>query len=504
MSAWAGAANDSGSATFYVAPALTQLHSGAVPEEATDEASLIAARGEREAFFVVLRGGAAASGRLRVRWSPLRSPRGMIGSTQLRVYRALWADAGGKRVADALVPIDAHVEVIGASVEPGEDLPLYVEVTVPRTATPGAYTGRLEIESDGGRAQVPIHLQVSAARLPLRASLPTAFEFSSREAALGAGEPLDANDLRRLVSNYALLALADRVTLIGGTGQAPAFHVIRGENALRVDYRNFDAEVATLMNGVPALGGAAQSAITLRLPDGIRGLERFRYVMAFEQHLREKGWADRLIAFSDHPALMDVVVPDAILAHRVHECAFADCARGKVGENRWWTLRPARESSALRLGASAAQVRAIAWLAFAGGAQGLRYTGVVSGFGEARSKGTAPVDALFYPVTPGKGGEVRVVESLRLKALRDGLEDYELLKLAREAGRGGVAGEWVTRIAPAPDRVSAAPVVWRKAREALHGAVGDAVAAKTSGPADPVPADRACAGKGDGSTTVCP
>src|SRR5437016_11497268 len=45
---------------------------------------------------------------------------------------------------------------------------------------------------------------------------------------------------------------------------------------------------------------------------------------------------------------------------------------------------------------------------------------------------------LFYPGTPAKiGGSTEIpVESLRLKGIRDGMEDYELLALAKKLGLG--------------------------------------------------------------------
>ncbi|MGI5864030.1 MAG: DUF4091 domain-containing protein [Myxococcales bacterium] len=85
---------------------------------------------------------------------------------------------------------------------------------------------------------------------------------------------------------------------------------------------------------------------------------------------------------------------------------------------------------------------------------------------------------LFYPGTPERiGGKGHVpVESLRLKHLRDGLEDYEYLKLARDLGLGAQAEQAAASLAFKPYLIEREPGRWRQVREALADQIEQASA----------------------------
>ena len=85
---------------------------------------------------------------------------------------------------------------------------------------------------------------------------------------------------------------------------------------------------------------------------------------------------------------------------------------------------------------------------------------------------------LFYPGTPERLGVAlhRPVESLRLKHLRDGLEDFEYLALARALGQGDAARRFTEAVAPRPWSIARDPAAWQKAREALAQAIEAALA----------------------------
>jgi len=59
---------------------------------------------------------------------------------------------------------------------------------------------------------------------------------------------------------------------------------------------------------------------------------------------------------------------------------------------------------------------------------------------------------LFYPGRPAELGGTSdfPVESLRLKLIRDGLEDYEYLRLASEVGEAALARRLAEELAPNP------------------------------------------------------
>lgn len=76
---------------------------------------------------------------------------------------------------------------------------------------------------------------------------------------------------------------------------------------------------------------------------------------------------------------------------------------------------------------------------------------------------------LFYPGIPERiGGRTPIpVESLRLKAIRDGLEDYEYLRLARSLGLSALADASARQLAPSGNQISDDPAVWTRVRDEL-------------------------------------
>ncbi|HWV38826.1 MAG TPA: DUF4091 domain-containing protein, partial [Vulgatibacter sp.] len=80
---------------------------------------------------------------------------------------------------------------------------------------------------------------------------------------------------------------------------------------------------------------------------------------------------------------------------------------------------------------------------------------------------------LLYPGTPSRiGGSSHVpVESLRLRHIRDGLEDYELLRLVAARKGAGVAKEAVLELAPTPFEVRDDPEAFERVRARLLDAL---------------------------------
>jgi hypothetical protein len=99
----------------------------------------------------------------------------------------------------------------------------------------------------------------------------------------------------------------------------------------------------------------------------------------------------------------------------------------------------------------ASEARAMGWIAFAYDVSGELYWDVSHRLEQAWSNqyeaGGNGDGTLFYPGFPGGNGAAPAIggthpipiESLRLKRIRDGREDYELLKLLADQGQGLVA-----------------------------------------------------------------
>lgn len=514
LNTWAAPAGTSPAALeWFVAPTVTTWTSGETPKEASERAEVMAARGEQEAFFLVLRGDGVGEGALIAGTGPLEGPAGVLEGTQVRVLRTLWVEAQGRRIPDALVPLAMPPELVGVGAQrPGEDVPLYVEITVPRSAKPGLYKGAVTVKSAAGTVSVPVALTVLPLTLPPHASLATVVELSARDATLGSGgQTLEDAIVSGLLHRYTLTGLSHRLNLVGGADRAPKYKKIPGEGDLELDFTDFDAEMQAWMDGVGALDGARHSVITLRAPDTLSGIDRLKYALAFQQHLEKKGWGDRLVTFDDSPGMDGRFVPKSLESRRAALCALSECATQKGRQKRWWRISAQPDGVGLGLGARPAHVRAIGWLAFGGGAAGLRYGNAVGGFAEALYSGGLPGEALFYAVKPGASLGPTIVESVRLKLLRDGLEDYEFLQAARAAGQGALVKEWTARIAASPDAVTQDAAAWGRARKALADGA-ERTARRNKHPSNgktkprlpPVPADRACVTSSDGTTTSCP
>ena len=133
----------------------------------------------------------------------------------------------------------------------------------------------------------------------------------------------------------------------------------------------------------------------------------------------------------------------------------------------------------------AALNRAMGALAFVHGIDGELYFNTVEAWNPPPSGGEADPwqdvlrfhgngdGTLFYPGTPERLGSTShlPIESLRLKHLRDGLEDFEYLALARALGQETAAIAFAQAVVPLPWQIERSPERWAKARQALARAI---------------------------------
>jgi hypothetical protein len=111
----------------------------------------------------------------------------------------------------------------------------------------------------------------------------------------------------------------------------------------------------------------------------------------------------------------------------------------------------------LMIDRASAYQRAFPWMALRYGAGGVLYYDTVYGYSHGNPespwkdafsfKGYGEGN-LFYPCTPDLGGcaEPKVAPSLRLKVLRDGFEDVQILRMAR--AKGAPVDRWLTEFIP--------------------------------------------------------
>jgi hypothetical protein len=141
-----------------------------------------------------------------------------------------------------------------------------------------------------------------------------------------------------------------------------------------------------------------------------------------------------------------------------------------TGETGWPTY--AIDSDATRN-------RAMEWLSFTYDMSGELYYETTMAFfgGDPWSNQTAfggtGDGTLFYPGTTAKiGGHTEIpVESLRLKGIRDGMEDYELLNLAKKLGAGEQAKAIAQGVFPKTYQATSSPAAVDEARAQLAGLI---------------------------------
>jgi hypothetical protein len=473
---------------YVVVSPLVQLFPGDAPPGPT-EARLEAARGEYEPFQILVR-GPLKNVRARAESWDLPAPSlARVGYYDVKTPSSVEGRAGAW--PDPLIPdIDelAHEKrnAFPFDVPAGEARAIWVQPFVPRDARPGEHAGAIVIEAGGPgateRARVPIKLMVHKTVLPASSSLPVTFGWSAR--AVG-----NAKTQRYT----ALLFLRHRISLHGGLMDPP-------EGG---DFRAYDAEVGPFLDGKADPGGPADgarwTAIDLRVPWRLDEKARAASVREQLAHLQDRGWLDRAFAYvydEPAPAQMGEVRSRAAFLARVapgvprlvtttHDpslgvdlfCPIVNFVDDKPGNSRcppreryprlWWyqaCMSHGCDDAAvpeklrgyftgwpsLVIDAPAISHRILEWLAWRYRIAGELYYNVV----EAQSTGHDPWrdqllhgghgdGTLIYPGAPERiGGKTPIpVASIRLELVREGLEDYELLRLHEQRfGRSATDG----------------------------------------------------------------
>ena len=164
----------------------------------------------------------------------------------------------------------------------------------------------------------------------------------------------------------------------------------------------------------------------------------------------------------------------------------------------------------MAIDADATRNRSMEWLSFVYNVQGELYYETTQAFftGDAWTNqynfGGNGDGTLFYPGTTAKiGGKTEIpVESLRLKMIRDGMEDYELLNLAKTLGAGDQAMAIASGLFPKTYQATATPAAIDSARAELAALILHAMGKdQTTTTTPPVATDGGTTGTG--TTTAC-
>jgi Domain of unknown function (DUF4091)/Family of unknown function (DUF6067) len=510
-----------------VASALEKLRPGdPIPRAAAVD--LVAARGECESAQIAVRAPRGLA-------SLSAEATALAGASRLRValYRVetLWLerpsgpDGEAGEWPDPLVPerdpfFGERRGAFPVRVGRGRLQAIWVEVCVPEAAAPGRYTGSVRLADQGVRvADVPVRLRVWPFVLPRTGAFPAAFGLSTRAGARALGAERDPEVARAL----AAAALRNRVTPLDLSGDPPAGSCTA--TACELDWSRYDAELGPVLDGtlVPGVRGALAA---VRIPAGAwSGPERdvLATLRAWRSHFEARGWSDRLRLYaSDDPRLelrevarrgrlaraegirvVATTPPERWLASAVDEFApdLASLAEGPTAARASWSFTsclshgcdelpgagPLRAAMRARFSGwpgyeidrPATAARAVPLLGFRRGLGGTLYYDMIRAWDrdpwtDVRASAGNGDGTLLYPgLPPALGGERPFpVESIRLKVIRDALEDVELFRAARAAGEGALADRLLEQLVPSARSFERRPGPWLAARRAL----GDAVA----------------------------
>ncbi len=436
----------------------------------------------------------------------------------------------GAYLPDALVPDVDEIAgerrnaFVGFNVASGETRAIWGEVRVPASAPAGTYTGSVTVQFAEGSATVPVRLTVYDFTLPARASLKSAFGLSYGTLPAGHGISSAGTAFPALRARYDQLALDHRVSLsthddgdasmahfdatygpyVGGT--APT--LTPGAALTSVQYLGGLVDTATLEAWYDHAAGQGwadrllqytcdeppQTCAWTDIPGRLRAAKAANpaYRTLLTTTLGEVRDAEARYGISIQRDL-ELVVPvinmlddkpgqryagpqaqtyAAFVASgpRKELWSYQSCmSHGCGGTSSYFTGWPS-----YMIDASAVRNRAMQWLEFLYGVTGEVYYETTMAYSHdawsnqwdfsGNGDGT-----LFYPGTPARiGGTTQIpVASLRLKMIREGMEDYEYLKMLADLGDPGMARAEAQALFPAAYQTEQRPEALMAARDRI-------------------------------------
>ncbi len=448
----------------------------------------------------------------------------------LNLTQMSFKEAPPGRYPDPLIPDTDEIasekrNAFPFNVPPNESRIIWVDVLAPDDAPAGTYVGEVTVSGDGFETKVPVQLSVLETQLPSTSSLPTAFLFHRNLACrvhTGNSECASESDSLALRDKYQRMALEHRITLsnvftfpndgnwtlfgnryspwLDGTAKtrlagakmtSAQFHGARtAQNFLA--WQGYFDERGWLPRAYDYTGDEPPYGISFE-----EARSRLQAVKAAAPKLRTL-LTTTVQSADDHgiSPFLDLVVPvinhiDGTEAPYVgnqrraydgfleaspskgfwayqscmsHGCAFGSNAPENNAGLGW---------PSYMVDASAARNRAMQWALFLLEAEGELYYETALALDTAwhdvfRFNGNGD-GTLFYPGTPAQiGGSTHVpVASIRLKQIRQGMQDYEWLKKVADAGDPGFARQVAQSLVPASFQVGDDGFAYDRARQLL-------------------------------------
>ncbi|MCD6350851.1 MAG: DUF4091 domain-containing protein [Armatimonadetes bacterium] len=427
------------------------------------------------------------------------------------------ADKKHPLTPDPLVPVMARDGTAHLSLKGRQTTSLWVRVHVPEGAQPGAYVLRL-ILGQQGQVNLP-HTETSAVlasltpvdvrvlvlpfRLPRRTHVRTAFGISGSYVALQHGIKPEGEAYEELYRRYYDELLRHRVCAYHvpyGVTDWRALPYLRDErvNAFVVPYT---ADAATLARTWRYLvdRGVAYKAWVYPLDEPVRRqqYEELKKRAALVHRAapglkvcspfyRGPDWDKKLTPFDELVGYLDIWCVNTLYYSRPQITRLIR-ERQEKGEEAWWYVccGPGSPFCNFFVNMAALQHRLLPWQMYRYGITGLLYWSTTywnPKYTKNPFEDMATVKdinrniygdgSLFYPGS--KVGLDGPVTSVRLECLRDGLEDYEYLVLARRCLGEEAVEKLVEQITPELRRYETDAVKFEQARRELAERITEA------------------------------
>jgi hypothetical protein len=440
-------------------------------------ADLFAARGEYESFQIVVRASSGALTNVNVTVTDLTGP-GTIAKTNLALFREQYVYVsssspdwrGSNRplgpgwYADGLIPFvdpstgqapsGGSLRAVPFSVAAGQNQPVWVDVLVPRTAAAGQYTGSFTVTSDQGSASGQIVLRVWNFTLPLTPKLKSSFAYFQSDT-LQADQELLRNKVNPLRVNTA-----DQAGLMAGFGLGSQ-HLGFYSGA---SFANCSMSAAPGVSQVRAAAARQQPGLYLfnYSADEVDACPSLYPILQQWGHNMHQAGVSNLVTMAPVAALFDdgsgsgrSAVDDWVVLPVVYDKAVPAIQQALAKGDEVWSYNTlVQDSYSPKWEIDFAPINFRIQPGFIN--QSLNLTGLlywrvdqwngdpwnnVNNAGKFSSSNYPGEAALVYPgQTVGVQG---VAPSMRLKWIRDGVEDYEYIALLKKAGHG----DWALNIA---------------------------------------------------------
>lgn len=515
-----------------VAPATTKVLP-ATPTPARAAASLEAARGEWEAFQIVVRDAAGATG-VDLALSDLCSGGTCVPSSSARLYREYFVQvttaSPGSIVdhvrvpglyPDPLIPLRDPYAATAVPVGAPFDLAssdtgvFFVDVLVPPSTPAGTYTGTATVSAAGRSATVvPVSLTVWDFDMPQQRTVATAFGFGASSTWAFHGGPQDGDTPERdVIANRYAQALHEHRIDPQTIGPGMQFSFDASGNLVPPDFTAYDQAMAPWIEGTQFGDGIGVARFDLGQfgpGTGTGTMTDAQYAQAgkaLAEHLQSKGWWSKAYDYAldepwhdnatanyaaiDHDADLLMGASDLWRGKVLVTGPFEQAIAGRIGIwcpvdamyedwNALWGTLPGRAEYAQRLAmgeelwfyvdnadlppyagydidtAIGYEPRIVKWGAYYEHATGFLYWDTehwvnddpwnvlldLASFGPLFARNGDGF--LFYPgnhdgTAMGKGSPSWLtvdgpIVSYRMKQIRDGLEDWEMFRLADQLG----------------------------------------------------------------------